>query len=317
MKWKKLGKIFDTSLLVEQGLSFAQSPQTLVLEDRIRIFFSTRISDQPGKYISKVASVDFDLDLMKTLDLNTDVIVSSGNLGCYDEHGIFPLNILKINAEKTLGFIGGWSRRQSVSVDGSIGLAHSIDNGKTFERLGNGPVITASLQEPFLVADPFVLIHDNIYYMAYIYGERWIKNTENIPERVYKINYATSTDAVNWKKGNGRIINDVINENECQALPTVIRKNGLFHMYFCYRDVFGFRKNKSSAYKIGYAYSKDFKKWERDDKKSGIVLSESNLWDSQMMCYPHIFEAKGETYLLYNGNNFGKEGFGAAILEKE
>jgi hypothetical protein len=29
-----------------------------------------------------------------------------------------------------------------------------------------------------------------------------------------------------------------------------------------------------------------------------------------------VFESDGEVYLLYNGNDFGRHGFGAAVLEK-
>ena len=38
-------------------------------------------------------------------------------------------------------------------------------------------------------------------------------------------------------------------------------------------------------------------------------------WDSDMLCYPHAFEYRGNVYLLYNGNEFGRHGFGLAILE--
>ena len=34
-----------------------------------------------------------------------------------------------------------------------------------------------------------------------------------------------------------------------------------------------------------------------------------------MMCYPHLFECDGRICLLYNGNEFGKHGFGLATLE--
>jgi hypothetical protein len=34
-----------------------------------------------------------------------------------------------------------------------------------------------------------------------------------------------------------------------------------------------------------------------------------------MLCYPNLFECDGRTYLLYNGNEFGRHGFGIAILE--
>ena len=34
-----------------------------------------------------------------------------------------------------------------------------------------------------------------------------------------------------------------------------------------------------------------------------------------MLCYPHAFELRGKVYLLYNGNEFGRYGFGLAVLE--
>jgi hypothetical protein len=37
-------------------------------------------------------------------------------------------------------------------------------------------------------------------------------------------------------------------------------------------------------------------------------------WDSEMMCYPYVFDHKGERYMLYNGNGYGKSGFGIAKL---
>jgi hypothetical protein len=34
-----------------------------------------------------------------------------------------------------------------------------------------------------------------------------------------------------------------------------------------------------------------------------------------MMCYPNVFQLENQIYMLYNGNTFGKTGFGLAILE--
>ena len=33
-----------------------------------------------------------------------------------------------------------------------------------------------------------------------------------------------------------------------------------------------------------------------------------------MQCYPHVFECHGKVYLLYNGNEFGRTGFGLAVI---
>jgi hypothetical protein len=66
---------------------------------------------------------------------------------------------------------------------------------------------------------------------------------------------------------------------------------------------------------LGYAYSDDLIHWTRDDDHAGITLSKEG-WDSEMMCYPNIFESENNIYLLYNGNNFGKNGFGLAKLRR-
>lgn len=317
MKWNKLGLIFN---LANQNTAnnyreFAQSPQALVFDDFIRIYYSTREKDATGKYLSHISYVEMDKKLSKILKVSKNMVIPLGNLGCYDEHGIFPLNILR-DGNRILGYIGGWSRRVSVSVETSIGLAVSLDDGLTFKRIGDGPVLAASLKEPFLVGDPFVLKLNGVYQMWYIYGTEWVNNPENnVNERVYKIGHAVSKDGINWNKTGKQLISDRLGGYECQALPTVTKINDTYHMYFCYREAIGFRENKDKAYRIGYAYSKDLSNWTRDDSSAGIDVSTEG-WDSEMMCYPNIFSCDGKVYMLYNGNKFGYYGFGAAVLEK-
>src|SRR5262245_1380914 len=70
MKWTKLGKLFDPKdhALPNGCVEFSQSPQALVCEDSIRVYFSTRQRDASGKYLSHVAFVDFDKRLSRILD---------------------------------------------------------------------------------------------------------------------------------------------------------------------------------------------------------------------------------------------------------
>ncbi len=316
MKWKKLGKIFDPTNynLPDNCKEFAQSPQTLVMEDRVRIYFSTREKDAAtGKFLSHIAFVEMDKEFKNVLEISNDTVIPLGDLGTFDEHGIFPINILK-HKDSILAYTCGWSRRKSVSVETGVGLAFSDDGGKTFKKMGTGPVLTASLNEPFLVGDAFVCFYENMYHMWYIYGTHWIDNSEEETARVYKIGHATSMDGINWIKEGRAIIPDVLNADECQALPTVVFHQNRYHMYFCFREAIGFRKNKERGYRLGYAYSDDLINWVRDDANAGIGFSDDG-WDSGMQCYPHIFKCDDKIYLLYNGNEFGRKGFGLAILE--
>lgn len=315
MKWTKLGKVFDPTehVLPDRCVEFAQSPQTLVLQDRVRVYFSTRERDSMGKYLSHVAFADFARDMSHLICVSTQPVMSLGGLGCFDQHGIFPINVMR-DGGRVLAYTTGWNRKVSVSADASIGLAISHDDGLTFQRHGTGPLLTASLKEPFLVADAFVSRYGDTYHMWYIFGTKWQKFAEaEAPDRVYKIAHATSADGVSWLRDGRQIISDRLNADECQALPSVICLDGVYHMYFCYRQAYGFRKDPRRGYRLGYAWSTDLKNWERDDSLAGIQVSEEG-WDSQMQCYPHVFECDGRVYLLYNGNEFGRHGFGLAVL---
>jgi len=313
MKWQKLGQIFNfnESPLKESFVSHAQSPQAVVFDDFVRIYFTTRIKDSEKTFLSVPQFVDFTNDFQNIIKYSEKEIIKRGKLGCFDEHGIFPFSPSFIDGN-FYAYTSGWTRRISVDVDGGIGLAVSNDCGTSFTRLGDGPVLSSSLFEPFLVTDPFVRKFNNKYYMFYICGIKWSET--NPPERVYKISYATSLDGIEWEKSGKLILSNVLGDNECQALPTVIEINGVYRMYFCYRDMVGFRTEAGKGYKIGYAHSNDLENWTRDDSLGGMPLSSAGF-DSQMMCYPNIFIIGKEVYLLYNGNNFGKEGFGLAKLE--
>lgn len=317
MKWKKLGSIFDpTKFTLPNGcLEYAQSPQSLVFDNYVRIYFSTRNKDFTGKYLSHIAFVDMNKSFTKIINVSTHTVIELGKLGCFDEHGIFPMNVLR-DGYKIFAYTCGWNRKVSVSVDTSIGLAVSGDNGFTFNKIGDGPILTSSLHEPFLVGDPFVRKFNNIYHMWYIYGIHWINHQDanKPPDRVYKIGHAISYDNLSWYRDGKQLIQDTLNPEECQALPTVIEYDSKFHMFFCYRQSTDFRRNRNRGYRIGYAFSDDLKNWTRDDANVGIDLSEEG-WDSEMLCYPHVFECDGKIYMIYNGNEFGRFGFGIAVLE--
>ncbi|UUE08515.1 hypothetical protein NMX13_12505 [Dickeya zeae] len=319
MKWEKVGKIFDPTehSLPNNCVEFAQSPQTLVFHDFIRIYFSTRALDKSnGKYLSHIAFVDMQKDLKTIIRVSDKTVIPLGNLGCFDEHGIFPMNVVRHNSD-IYGYTCGWNRRVSVSVDTAIGLAISQDDGLTFQRIGDGPVLGSSLHEPCLVGDGFVKVIDGTFHMWYIFGTHWKKSSPNgAPERTYKIGHAISDDGINWLRDHeaDQIISDKLGPDESQALPSVIAINERYHMFFCYRESFDFRTSKGRGYRIGHAWSDDLKNWTRDDE-SFLLQGTPGEWDSDMQCYPHVFECDNKVFLLYNGNEFGRNGFGLAVLK--
>jgi len=318
MRWRKLGKVFDpTAFVLPAGCSeFAQAPQALVFDDFVRIFFSTRTTDpRNGKYLSHVAFVDMTRSFNHVLRVSSETVIPLGALGCFDEHGIFPMSVVRqggvIHAYTT-----GWSRRVSVSVETAIGLAVSHDDGISFERLGPGPVLAASIDEPCLVGDGSVNVIGDTFHMWYIFGIGWRRFTaDSAPDRIYKIGHAVSSDGINWTREEARqIITDRLGADESQALPSVVEIDGRYHMFFCYRESFDFRSKRDRSYRIGHAYSDDLAVWTRDDGDPALGVGPDG-WDAEMQCYPHAFECDGRILLLYNGNEFGRYGFGLAELE--
>lgn len=316
MHWKKHGQIFDPAdhSLANGCITHAQSPQAVVFDDFVRIYFSTRSPDANGKFLSQVAFVDLEKNLRTIRQVNAETVLPLGPLGAFDEHGIFPISPVRVGT-RIYAYTTGWTRRISVSVDTGVGLAISDNGGLTFQRQGDGPVLSASLHEPFLVCDAFVREFEGLFHMWYIFGTAWSSKTSDTPpDRTYKIGHAVSDDGITWHKDEARqIVPDRLGEEESQALPSVIRIDERYHMVFGYRESFDFRSVKGRGYKIGHAWSDDLQTWTRDDQNPGLIGTEG-AWDSDMQCYPHVFACDGKVYLLYNGNAFGRDGFGLAEL---
>lgn len=317
MLWKKIGKIFDPTRhhLPNGCVEFAQAPQVLVFSDYYRVYFSTRYLEQETrKFLSHIVYMDFDKDFQEILSVSQHEVIALGKLGTFDEHGIFPLHVMRYQ-DQVFGYISGVNRRYSVPADGAIGLAFSVDQGRTFQRVADGPVVAPSLREPCINVDPFVLVEQGVFHMWYVFGVEWKGTSDTIsPSRVYKIGHAKSKDGLHWHKDEAtQILPDVLGQDECQAMPTVIQINGCFHMFFCFRYASDFRSNPKRGYRIGHAYSYDLMHWSRDDRGFSFI-GENADWDANMQCYPHVFRDGEDIFMLYNGNDFGKLGFGVAKL---
>lgn len=313
-KWKKLGLIFNPRLINRHDWmhEFAQAPCAIEYDDFIRIYFSTRSKpDKKNNYVSYPTFADFSKDGTFKLEKVSDKpILPLGETGCFDEFGIYPISVIK-HEQFYRAYYAGWTRCESVPFNVAIGCAFSND-GETFEKIGSGPVLSYSIDEPFILSGPKIRKYNDYWMLFYISGTKWIKNNKKV-EPVYKIRMATSKDGLNWEKLNRDIIESKLDENECQASPDVFKIGDNYHMLFSYRNSDNYRSGEGS-YRIGYAFSNDLINWQRNDELAGIEPSESG-WDAQMISYPNILFLNEDVYLFYMGNEFGKNGFGVAKLE--
>ena len=314
-KWEKLGRVFNPREIegVDWLYEFAQAPCALLCGGVVRVYFSCRPPpDVNGQYTSYTAFVDLKRSNLFAIErVASQPILPLGGLGEFDEFGIYPTSVIR-DGDEVLAYYGGCTRCESVPFNVAIGAARSTDGGETFDKLGRGPILSYTRDEPFVLSGPKIRRFNDRWYLFYIAGRKW-KLVDTGPEPVYRIRMAWSSDGMTWTKAARDLIDCRLEEDEAQASPDVFFRDGKYHMFFCYRRSANFR-NRENGYRIGYAASDDLLHWVRDDSMAGIDVSREG-WDSEMLSYPHVFELDGNTYMFYLGNQVGREGFGLARLE--
>lgn len=305
--WKKTGFLFAPPAGDTWMQSYAQVPTVLVMEDRLRVYFSSR----PHKKLSLTSFVDLDReDFSNILYIHPDPIIKQGRPGTFDEHGVMPASVVA-DGDTVYLYYSGWQQAVSVPYNNYTGLAISTDGGKTFSKYAEGPIIDRTPFELYSATSPDVIRDGADWYMWYSSGTHWLEVDGKL-EHTYEIKLATSPDGKRWHQHNQTVI-EQSDQFEAITRPTVCKIEDQWHMWYCYRGSQGFRSNGAS-YRIGHAYSTDLKVWHRDDENAGIGVSEAG-WDAQMIAYPCVFQLDGQTHMFYNGNDFGQQGFGHAILE--
>jgi predicted GH43/DUF377 family glycosyl hydrolase len=307
MKWEKRGLIVSPGDAGDWAKTHAQVPTPLCCEGFFRVYFSSR----PERGISLTTFVDLDgNDPARILRRKGNPILELGKPGTFDEHGIMPSCAVR-NGDAVFLYYSGWSRTTTVPYCNSTGLAVSSDGGETFTKISEGPILGKSVHDPYSATSPFVIHDGSEWHMWYCSGTGWLRINEKY-EHVYDIKYARSGDGILWMPSREAVIRQRT-PDEAITRPCVLKAADGYHMWFCFRGSRQFRDGED-AYRIGYAFSEDLRTWRRDDGKAGIEPS-STGWDSNMVAYPSIVKRDSRTYMFYNGNDFGAEGFGYALLE--
>lgn len=304
MKWIKQGLIFKPDGKLSWAITHATAPVAEnITDDLFRVYFSGR--DKKNR--SRIGYIEININSPKDiLYTSKKSVLSLGSVGSFDESGTMTSWITQ-NDNKNYLYYTGWTRGVTVPYYFYIGLATS-QNGKDFQRFSKAPVLGRNIYDPYLTASPCVIKENATWKMWYVSSiKRELRNKDLLP--YYRINYTESEDGITWDKERQICIDFKSIDEYAISRPCVLKENGTYKMWYSYCS---YKQN----YRIGYAESIDGKTWLRKDDCVGIDISTPG-WDSEMVEYPFVFEHKGKKYMLYNGNNFGKSGFGYAILEDE
>jgi predicted GH43/DUF377 family glycosyl hydrolase len=163
--------------------------------------------------------------------------------------------------------------------------------------------------DPISLSYPWVMkLNSGEYRMWYGSTRSWDAGNG---EMLHVINSARSDNGHDWTP-EGLAVPYELGSSQAFSKPSVIvdPRSGAYSMWFSCRGAEG------EGYRIGYACSEDAIDWRLANAEAGITVSDRG-WDSEMIEYPHVFEHAGHYYMLYNGNGYGKSGFGLAVLSDD
>jgi predicted GH43/DUF377 family glycosyl hydrolase len=185
-----------------------------------------------------------------------------------------------------------------------IGLARSMDRGRSWVRVSTQPVV---LTGPEGACDGATVSSNCVLKIS----DRWYNWYTGISQVPYlaSVCLATSADGIRWTK---YPFNPVLGYNPyvptdafIVGTPQVLYEDGVFKMWYNSK---GFGKGTSIGdYRIGYAESLDGIHWERCQKLP-VLDAAGNGWDSQMTEYPEVEKVGGRYYMWYCGNGYNNIG---------
>ena len=309
-KWHKKGLIYKCD-----GQNFFKTHCTrpipfLINEDRLRIFFSSR-DERDMPYPTFIDVLPYDPSVI--LHVNDAPLLELGKTGTFDDSGITPVSILEEKGRNPLMYYVGWKRRRyGVTIETAIGVAEMNHDGSKIKRIYEGPIIGQDTTHPILTAAPFVTRTKQTYEMWYCSGSEWREMPHGF-EMLYTVFHAHSKDRFSWTQSKkGACILPKFDDEVISAPWVVDTLQGKIMWY----STRGCSTIDAKNYMAGVATSDDGINWVRRDNEVGIAKSAYG-WDSEMICYPAIFNFGDKSYMFYSGNGVGKDGLGYAVAEEK
>ena len=301
LRWRKFGLLYAAGAKDRSPklLTHAANPLPLHREgDVYRIFYSGR--DPRNR--SSVGAVDVDIVRREVTCELAEPAFEHGPEGSFYADGVSCGNCYVAGGVHYMLFMG-WQSPADRHWRGDIGRL--VVNSDLSLRLdSDAPFLSCDDVDPISLSYPWVVECGGGFRMWYGSTLSWDAGNG---EMLHVLQQAASPDGHQWRR-EGLAVPYELGVAQAFSRPTVARRaTGGLEMWFSYRS------GKGEAYRIGYATSEDGSRWRLDLAAAGIDVSPSG-WDSQMIEYPFVLDHGGQRYMLYNGDGYGKTGFGLAVL---
>lgn len=278
----------------------AQIPTPQVERHTVRVLYASCDANLRGR----IFSVELDRSSpMEIVRMENEPVLDLGDAGDFDADGVSPFQLIERDGAVFL-YYNGW-KRHSPSTPYTLfaGLAISEDDGRSFRRVSKSPVLPPIAGETQFRTAPYVYRTAAGWGMLYVAGDSFFTGSTGKRLPLYSLHRTFSKDGITWQAG-GEMLerNPLAGEigfgrpylwhdktGEPSLLISVRRETGYTLVEF----------TSSSGAPGGTS------------RREILPRSETG-WDSEMVCFGAPCAVGPWEYLFYNGNQFGRTGFGLA-----
>lgn len=296
--WQRRGLIYTPEGDRRWWRHSCLQPTPLDLGNRIRVYVGGR--DDQGR--SSVGYVDVSADNpSEVLAVSAKPALTPGD--GFDRDGVVPSAVVRDGDEVRL-YYAGYERRDGPERFAVLG-GLAVGDGTSFEERR---LVMPSTDEErlFRVIHTVQRDHGGGWRVWYGAGSAFLdQGGHTVPS--YNIRHARSPDGLMFPRA-GEIVLDVGPGEYRLGRPSVVKYGYDWLMFFGASSI-------NEPYRMAAARSVDGDNWERDDSRA--LPPAAAGWDVRMCAYPGVIVTGGQLVMFYNGDDYGRRGFGWALANSQ
>lgn len=304
---KKIGFVFKPEGNRAWWRSHAMAPAPILLDPKtVRVYLGCWTEDK----ISRIGYVDVSAqDPTRVISQSESPVLDIGRDGCFDENGVFPAHAYSFGDDRVYLYYTGFQLGHKIRHYNFGGLAVSRDNGRTFARHSEAPILDRADEGLFVRAGQSIEKAENGFHAVYSAGSSWHMCQGEL-RPVYDVYYQKTEDGIVMARSGRKIAACDLGVEHGLGRPQIIRLNDKLYVFYTRRII------QDMKYFLGCAWSRDGEEWRRSDEVfDGIAFGEEGAFDREMIYFPGVVKVSGNKALLfYSGNYFGRDGMGVIEL---
>ena len=296
--WRKLGLRVTapgTSLM----RSHAMLPTPWMCGSEILVLFSACDAGLRGRiFVAKLrASAPYDL-----IGVDEKPLLDVGAAGAFDADGVNPSCLVDRGDELLLYYIG-WARGPAERPYTLIaGIARSMDGGRSFEKLGQ--MLPLSESESLFRTAPYVFPNAGGWASLYIGGSRFIEGAGGKRLPIYSLRYVESEDGYSWPSSGRELLTPDLDRGELGfGRPVLYGEGASAKLVISVRTIAGYQLCAAP--------------WNNGNPRRAdlvpLIETGPEAWDCDSTSFGAFCQVAEDELLFYNGNEFGRTGFGLAV----